>query len=358
MRIRSHQSGRPRSESLLRARQNSSGRSGIVILEFILMLPLLIILLLAVIEFSMIYQVNQQVAYASKFGAKLAAEVTRAYAQNPNLGNFNTGSAPSGQSLKNRIDRYLATHLPAPPPAGSACSVILKHNACSVPNTDQENPGTITTSCNCGTPPTPPGIPASASSPPPDIAYVQVTVALKLQGNVPDLLSSFGFPLGSRTVVQTTTMRVETNNTPPSPVVSGTLQGGGLPGNYSISGGGFPLNCGENMTIHNNSGTPRSLNEIQINFNGGGSSDLEQASGLHYQWNITSSGTGASATPGNGSAATFSPQLQFPPDPDTGMGNQGVNTASYNITLIVTDSCGHTGSCTTHVQLQTYDTNP
>ena len=341
MQNRRRQHGRRGSGVTLRTLRQTGRRSGIVILEFILLLPLLMILLLAVIEFSLIYQVNQQVAYASKFGAKLAAEVSRKYADNPNLGNFNTGSAPSGQSLKNRVDQYLATHQ-----LSASCSVVLKHDACSIPGNLQENPGAIISSCQCGTPPTTQPVPGEPT--PADVAYVQVTVALKLQGNVPNLLNSFGFALGNRTVVQTTTMRVETNNTAPDPNISATI--GGLPTGYSATPNGGSLTCGVLMTIQNNPGDPFPGGNATINFDGSGSTDQEQASGLTYLW----SGPGGSS----GTSSTFNATFPVPSNPNTGPGNQGTNTANYQVTLTVTDSCKHSSSCNIPVQLRTFDSAP
>lgn len=328
-------------------------RRGVVFLEFILAFPLLVILLLAVIEFTLIYQLNQQVASASKFGAKLASEVSRRLADNPRLSNFNIpGGPPAGQSLKERIDQYLATQQ-----LTASCSVVLEHTACSISNTTQQNPGSISSSCNCGTPPTPPAVPSEAI--PEDVAYVQVTVAVKLANNVPDLLNSFGFKLENRTCIQTTTMRLEPNNTPPDPAINGT-QSGGLPTNYSVTAGSFPLSCGENMVIRNDPGDAPSGGVVTINFNGTGSIDAEQASGLQYHWTTTSSGMGASITPSGGSvnSAAVQFQLSLPPDPNSGMGLQGPNVAHYGITLTVTDSCGHSQSCTTNVSIETHDSDP
>ena len=62
-----------------------SGRRGVVTLELILWLPIMIIFLLAIVEFALIMQFNQQVSYAARFGAKLASEITRNQLTNPNL---------------------------------------------------------------------------------------------------------------------------------------------------------------------------------------------------------------------------------------------------------------------------------
>lgn len=174
-----------------------------VTLELILFLPVLVLLLLAVVEFAILYQVNQQVCYASKFGAKLASEVSRDDSENPHLGNFNDPGAapppPAGQSLKERIDQYLANH-----GLSESCQVILEHNVANVGNPVQVNPDPAPADCHCSLPLRP--LPTSGE-------YVRVTVCLKLAGNVPNLLSTYCIDLGDRTLQCSTVLRYE----PPEP---------------------------------------------------------------------------------------------------------------------------------------------
>ncbi len=54
-------------------------RRGIVVVELLLWLPVLLTGLLAVIEFAIMQQVNQQVTLASRYGAKIASEIGLKY---------------------------------------------------------------------------------------------------------------------------------------------------------------------------------------------------------------------------------------------------------------------------------------
>jgi len=341
MKIRSRQN-RPASVGLA---LRPWSRRGVVILEFILALPLLVILLMAVVEFSLIYQVNQQVAYASKYGAKLASEVSRQLAANPRLGNFNLpGQPPLGESLKERVDQYLATHR-----LTNSCSVVLRHTACSIPNTIQQNPdGSIQDNCHCGTPLATQAVPGKPI--PADVAYVQVTVAVPLTGNVPDLLGTFGFPLGTRTCIQTTTMRIEPNNTPPEARIG--ITSGSVAAGYSPNSVPTGLQSdGHTLSFSNAANPTQNDGSITIALSSSGSTDAEeQSSGLHYQWAVT--GTGASVD-SNGNAV-----FPVPGDPNTGPGLQGPNIANYVITLTVTDGCDHHDSATLNIHIETHDSDP
>jgi hypothetical protein len=194
-------------------------RAGVVTLELIVALPVIVILILAVVEFAIIYQVNLEVAHAARFGAKLAAEITRNRLAATNLGNYD--QAATLNDLKELIDEYLANHGLTP-----SCEVILQHNAC-VPLPSQFNPDPIPGNCQCSAP----GAVLPAGEPPAGEAYVRITVGERLTGNVPNLLATFGLALGDLTLQQSTVFRIETNNTAPTTGLAGTLSGS-LPTNY------------------------------------------------------------------------------------------------------------------------------
>jgi len=182
-------------------RRVSSRRKGVVTLELLIWLPVLVIFVVAVIEFGIVLQVDKQVSYASRFGAKIASEVPRSLPDNPHLGNLNDPSAAppplTADSLKGRIDEFLATH-----GLTASCQVILEHNATGVGNSPQENPNPVPPGCNCGVPGTPL---------PPSNEYVRVTVCLPMTGNVPNSLRTFGLDFSTSTISHTTVFRYETS---------------------------------------------------------------------------------------------------------------------------------------------------
>lgn len=351
-------------ERHLRSRRNSKrsshARRGALVLEFILTLPLLIIMLLAVIEFALVLQVNQIVAGASRHGAKLASEMSRQLSATPNLGNFNSG-APAVQ-LKTLIDQYLETH-----GLTESCAVFLEHNACGVansnldspPNNPISNPASLPADCHCSGPATPP---LPGQDPPADVAYVRVTVGVPMAGNVPNLLTLFGFDLGEGTFQQTTTMRLETNNQPPDVQVIGDSTSD-LGVHAPIDGTSFPMNCGGNVKLANPLGTSSSLTTITLDFNSGGTTDPEQGtSDLTYQWTaslVSSTGSGASVDPVDASSSTFQVELGVPDDPNTNAGStEDPFSAIYEVTLTVTDKCGAVSTCTQTIEIQTRDSDP
>ncbi len=170
-------------------------RSGVVTLEFIVGFPLLVIMLLAIVEFGLIMVASKHVEFSSRVGAKLAAEIARS-GPSPNLGDFNLPA--TANNLKDQVDRYLTT-------AGYSlsCTVILEHNASGVPNAVQvDDDGTP---CDCAAPLEPlPGTPSGVES-------VRVTVCLDMEGNIPNCLSAFGFDIADCMIRHSTVWRVETN---------------------------------------------------------------------------------------------------------------------------------------------------
>jgi hypothetical protein len=322
-------------------------RRGVITLELIVAMPVLVIVIMAVVEFAIIYQVNEEVAGAARFGAKLAAEITRNHLVSPRLSNYNT---PGVNHLKERIDQYLQNHGLTP-----SCEVILQHTAC-VPFPYQENPTPIPGTCPCtiiGGVTSPFGL--AAVEPPPGEAYVRVTVVVNLSGNVPNLLATFGLPLGNLTLQESCVFRIETNNTPPSIVVTGTPTF--VPVNYTQTG---TFGCGNTVTFSNALGTTVGPGDVTIQFDATGTTDLEQPPGtLSYSWTTTGVGFNPSASPASGTGTTYTTTLQRPPDPNTNPTTTEpdlINT--YTTTLTVTDSCGAVSTCVLTTVLITRDSDP
>jgi Flp pilus assembly protein TadG len=171
------------------ASARGSSRRGVVTLELIIALPILVILLIAIIEFAMILSVSKHVEFASRVGAKLAAETPET-----DLGTLNAGG------LKQRIDEYLLN-------AGlsQSCTVVLEHNVAAAGNPVQVDGG----GCNCeatgGLPASVP-VPAQASV---TVESVRVTVCLPIVGNVPNALSTFGLDFTGHTLQHSTAWRYE-----------------------------------------------------------------------------------------------------------------------------------------------------
>jgi hypothetical protein len=325
----------PGDRSLFQGRLRA--RRGVITLELILFLPVLVILLLLIIEFAIIYQVNKQVAYASNFGAKLASEITREQAASINLGNYNLESTPN--NLKERIDQVLANH-----GLTASCAVILEHNACGVPNNIQRNPDPIPGDCNCG----PPEEPLPAGEPPVGTAYVRVTVCLKLEGNVPDLLSTLGFALGDRTFEHSTVKRIETNNQFPEavitvpqqmPTLSDSSAFDSITPDIRFTPVTSPPTPTITFSVPNLTATNATFN---LDFHAGASSDPEDPfADLEFNWN-----TDASPIPPT-DEEDFSATFTVP-----GTGGSGDGAAiTYFVTLTVTDTCGEPSQQTININV-------
>jgi Flp pilus assembly protein TadG len=155
-------------------------RSGAVALELLLAVPVTVIMILAVIEFSLVFVAAKQVALASRLGAKAAAETA-------NVTTFVTGGG-----LRAAVDRHLLA-------AGSpgACRVMAEFGSGNVFTTVTNN-GAIP--CNCAAPNTPG--PATAT-------FVRVTVCARLTDFTPDLLGLYGFSIANRALTHSTTFRRE-----------------------------------------------------------------------------------------------------------------------------------------------------
>ena len=318
-------------------------------------IPFLVIFVLAVVEFAIMYQVDKQVAYSSRFGAKLASEITRNRFQARNLGNINLSTTPD--NLKDRIDDFLAT-------AGltESCEIRLEHNAC-VPNplqVDTDAP------CNCGpsSTPLPPGEPPGFPNTSLDQAWVKVTVCVPLTDNVPNCLSTFGFDVTDCTFEHSTVFRIETENSAPVPRFRATLAGG-LPGNYGFVGRSLPTNAPPVLPPVIIRGTSPAGGSITVNFDaeaaGFSTFDREEPnSDLTFTWTTT-----GGVVPPGGSGTTFTGTFTIPPDPDTDPPGplpppttQPDNIRNYTVTLRVTDGCNVTRTRTLPFQIRTADSNP
>lgn len=165
-------------------------RPGVITLELIISIPVLVIILLAVYQISLIMAASRHVEFASRLGAKVAAEIPRSGGP-PDLGNLTT--------LKGVVDEYLTTAGYSP-----SCTVLLEHNAVGVPNPLQTfSDGT---DCPCG-----PTGPSPLPDTPSGVESVRVTVCLPMAGNIPNCLSSFGFDLSECSIQHSTVWRIETN---------------------------------------------------------------------------------------------------------------------------------------------------
>ena len=293
-------------------------RSAVITVELLLAFPILLIALAAILEFGLIYTVNQKVAYASRFGAKLASEEPRTGLDDLNL-------AAGGSRLRTAINRFLST---AEIPTG-ACTVILEHNACLANQSQTDTDGS---GCNCGAPAT-----ALPAGPPPSGTpeYVRVTVCVPLAGNVPDLVSSFGFSIAGFTIEHSTVFRYEPNNAAPNAVIEIPIQA--LPAgftatpDFTVAAQTSPPTASVVISAPNATATNTTFN---VSFNANNSTDAEDPFGsLTFNWSTT-------ATPiGPTNAATFTAQFTVP-------GTAGGAAASDNqtVTLMVTDTCGATGT--------------
>lgn len=295
------------------ARLFKPNRRGVAVVELIIWLPVLMTALMAVVEFALMQQVNQQVALASRYGAKIASEVTRAFATSPNLSDINQTATVN--NLQSRVDTFLAN-------AGltASCEVRLEHNAC-VSNLSQVD---TATPCNCSA--TGPAV-LPAGEPPQGEAYVRVTVCVSLVGNVPNLLSTLGFDITGRIVQHSATHRIETNNTAPSPVIRLSA----LPAGVTFGvGGPLPVTSPPTNLIRLDVDRAIAPDPITLSFDGNLTTDIETPLvGLTLSW--TKTGTPAS---GPTSGATFNanfdvPDNIFPIDPDT----------VHTVQLTVTDPC-------------------
>lgn len=153
-----------------------SRRRGAVIFELIICLPALLILLLAVIEFGLIQHGQKHVSAASAFGAKIAAE----------SGVLSPGTTVA---IRANVENAINTHFDVAG-YGNVTGITLRHTV---------GGGGVDSSGDCPDPVAPP-LPSNS---------VRVTVCVDFTELAPDLLSSFGFSLGDRSAVFSTTFPYE-----------------------------------------------------------------------------------------------------------------------------------------------------
>lgn len=157
-------------------------RRGVIVVELILMFPVLFILLLAVVEFSLIIANLQQVSQASRLGAKLAADTA-------GLGGFTDPplTNTTATSIRAEVDRQLQTAGFNP---SASRGVTLRHTV---------GAGYAATD-GLAADPVLPVMPSNA---------VRVTVSVDLSKLTPNLLATFGYSTANQTIELTTTYPYE-----------------------------------------------------------------------------------------------------------------------------------------------------
>ncbi len=177
----------PRQQCRTSLRPTRDPRGGAVTLEFIIALPVLLIMLLAVVQFGMFFSGLQQVSLASRVGAEVAAQT--------DLSASETGD-PIPSVILNAINAQLSSS------AISACRIFVEHNLDGPAEDELREPLTSAWTC------TPP-----ATSLPLDMAggvySVRVTVCVPMSEVAPNCLSLFGFNIANRSTQCSTTFRYE-----------------------------------------------------------------------------------------------------------------------------------------------------
>lgn len=139
-------------------------------------LPVLMILLLGTIQFGMLHANLQQLAVASRHGAREAARTAGLAA---------AGTVPA--NVQAAVDRQLQS-------AGlGGCRIYLEHNTLGMPATLSAG------SCACSPP---------AGTLPAD-RVVRISVCVEVTDLTPNLLKMFGFDLSGRVARQTTVFPYE-----------------------------------------------------------------------------------------------------------------------------------------------------
>ena len=160
-------------------------RNGAVTLEFILALPVLLIVLFGVVEFGMYFAGMQQVALACRVGTEAGSQTDLS---------TTTDGDPVPVDVLNAILQQLNS-------AGiSACEVILEHD---VQGPEQTLVSTFSP-CICAAPATPlPVSPGAGGS------SVRVTVCVPMTELAPNCLATFGFDFETCIASCSSTMRYE-----------------------------------------------------------------------------------------------------------------------------------------------------
>jgi len=149
-----------------------SPRRGSAILELVLALPVLLIIVLATVEFSLYFVNAQQLALACRVGALEAA-------QTPSLGSLS--AIPS--DVITAIEHQLGSS------GIDACRVRLEHNVGGT--TELFHPPAA--GCDCG--------PATTLASPPPGEYVRLTVCAPQSELMPNCLKLFGLDVSDPTRV-------------------------------------------------------------------------------------------------------------------------------------------------------------
>lgn len=173
-----------------RLRRRAKRRSAAVLLELIVALPILVIIVVALVQFGLFFQNMQQVAVASRVGAQEAAET----ANLPNEGDVAGDPVPA--AIIAAIRQQLSSSGIDP------CAIILEHNVNASSGfteqtlrTDFDNDGDSMNDCpDCAEP----------SSAIPSLS-VRITVCVKMDELMPNSLSMFGFDASTYTSQSTTT---------------------------------------------------------------------------------------------------------------------------------------------------------
>jgi Flp pilus assembly protein TadG len=153
-------------------------RRGVAVLEVVLVLPVLVILLMAIVEFGLILANLKQVAVASRVGSLRASQ---------------TAGLPSAGPVPADIVAAVQQQLES---SGiTACQVILEHNTNGSTDILTNDMG-----CDCN---------PLAAAPIPPGTYVRLTVCVQLTELAPNLLATFGFDTSTRMAEHTTTFRYE-----------------------------------------------------------------------------------------------------------------------------------------------------
>ncbi len=284
-------------------------RRGIVTLEFLGVFPLLLIFGLSVAQFSMAFRLNQRVVFASRYGAKLAAEVPRV--GSVNVGNFNDSQTRG--NLKARIDAWLAASGLSP-----ASEVTLEHNVCGATNGLQRQ-----ISANAATTAQLPSLPSAWHAD--NVCYVRVTVAVPVVPNVPNMLKSFGLDWSGVTFRHSTVFRMETDNQPPVPQI--TVSERDLPQGVKLAPPSSTTSTDGNAT-----GTSAPLRLVtsrggpfELTLSGKSSHDAEDSlSKMTFKWDMPGSA--------QGSTRGASVRMKFNAPKDS-------TIVQKIVTLSVTDSC-------------------
>lgn len=167
-------------------------RSGAVVLELILALPILVIAVFAVVEFGLWMSAKEKLEMAARIGAQAASETPA----------IDTLAALSGSEIQTKVYRYLEN-------AGidtSNVQLTLTHNV-GGGDTLIDPPGGT-----CPAPALPPAPPDQTV--PVNRQYVRLVVCIPTDDITPNMLSYFGFDVSEFHTQHAKTYRYELGGTP------------------------------------------------------------------------------------------------------------------------------------------------